>query len=171
MDLQLTSPSSVAAPTPPTQDALRQIVMSDPDGTSRAVFDFNKHSLASSMRQLGASSVVVTYSGGGDEGRIDDICFFPPEISVGATTACVALMRYHWDAEAHRGATELVFEDMSLHDIAEALCDAAVSSTGHNGYENGEGGGGTFTLQAADASAELEHSDYYIESDTSMHSL
>ena len=70
MDLQLTSPSSVAAPTPPTQDALRQIVMSDPDGTSRAVFDFNKHSLASSMRQLGASSVVVTYSGGGDEGRI-----------------------------------------------------------------------------------------------------
>lgn len=171
MDLQLTTATSVAAPTPPTQDGLRQIVVSNRDGASRAVFDFNKHSLASSMRQLGASSVVVAYSGGGDEGRIDDVCFFPAEVSVGESTACVALIRYHWDVEAHCGATELAFEDMALQDIAEALCDAALSSTGHNGYENGEGGSGTFTLQAADASAELEHSDYYTESDTSMHSL
>ncbi len=171
MDLQLTSATSVTAPTPPTQEDLRQIVMSNPDGASRAVFDFNKHSLACSMRQLGASSVVVTYSGGGDEGRIDEICFFPPELSVGGSAACVALMRYRWDAEAQCGATELAFEHMALEEIAEALCDAAVSSTGHNGYENGEGGSGTFTLQAADASAELEHSDYYTESDTSMHSL
>ncbi len=171
MDLQLTSSTSVASPTPPTQEGLRQIVMSNSDGASRAVFDFNKHSLAASMRQLGASSVVVTYSGGGDEGRIDAISFFPPEVPAGDSSACVALMRYHWDPAAQCGATELAFEDMALPDVAEALCDFAVSSTGHNGYENGEGGSGTFTLQAADASAELEHSDYYTESDTSMHSL
>ena len=76
MDLQLTSATSVTAPTPPTQEDLRQIVMSNSDGASRAVFDFNKHSLAASMRQLGASSVVVSYSGGGDEGRIDDADFW-----------------------------------------------------------------------------------------------
>lgn len=170
MDVQHFAATAVATKTP-TRDELHQIVLSNPDGAARALFDFNKHALAVAMRQIGFSSVVVTYSGGGDSGQFDEVSFLPPDVEEGPTKPVVAVMRYRWDAEAHCGASELAFEDMALQDIAEALCDAAVSLTGHNGYENSDGGSGTFTLQAADASSELEHSDYYTESDTSMHSL
>lgn len=170
MEVQVIEATPVALP-PPSQDDVRLVVASKPDEAARAIFNFNKHALAAAMRAIGFTSVVVTYTGDGDSGQIDEIGFQPPDIEEGLNKAVVAQMRYRWDEERHCGGSELVFEEMHLGSIAEALCDTAISLGGHDGYENNDGGCGEFTLQASDASAVLEHTDYYTESDTSTHEL
>jgi hypothetical protein len=96
MEVQLVPATSVIAATVPCKDELRRNVVSKLDDSSRAVFDFNKLALAAAMRQLGLSSVSITYSGGGDEGRTDDISFVPRDLNENATMVVVALMRYRW---------------------------------------------------------------------------
>jgi hypothetical protein len=159
-----------AAQQAPTREAVRLAVDTKPDDATRVIFDFNKNALAGAMRALGLTSVAVTYSGCGDEGRTEDTTFQPSEVDDHHQVA-VAQMRYRWDEERACGGSELVYADMYLRDVAEALCDTAIALMGHGGYENNDGGQGTFTLQAEDAAAELEHSDFYTESDTTTHAL
>jgi hypothetical protein len=165
--LILAAPAAILASTP---EALRLSVEADPNSADRAIFEFNKLALAGALRALGITRVTVEYSGGGDEGRTESITFEPNDQHT-SHTVNVALMKYRWDEERACGGSELAFDDMALDQVAEALCDTAISLTGHNGYENNDGGAGTFVLQAADATAELEHSDYYTESDTTSHAL
>ncbi len=170
MELQAISAATAALPTL-TEADVRLAFTSKPDDARRVIFDFNKQALASAMRSLGLTSVAVTYSGSGDSGQIDEVGFQPSDFEDGLHKVSVALVRYRWDEERSCGGSELHFEEMLLCDIAEALCDTAIELCQHDGYENNDGGSGTFTLQAGDASAELEHSDYYTESDTSVHAL
>lgn len=170
MDVQPIEDTPAALP-PPSQDDVRQAFGSSPDEAVRTIFDFNKHSLAAVMRTLGFTSVVVTYSGNGDSGQIDEIDFQPPDIAEGSSTALGAQRHHRWDEERRCHSSELVFEEMPLDSIAEWLCDTAISLVGHDGYENDDGGCGTFTLRSDNASAELKHTDYYTESDTSTHAL
>ena len=170
MEGQLIVATPLATPLPTPADA-RRAVEATPDDARRVLFDFNKHALAQSMRTLGSTSVAVTYSGCGDSGQIDEVGFQPADVDEGVHQVVVAQMQYHWDAERACGVNAPAFVEMPLSDVAEALCDTAVELAGHNGYENGDGGEGTFTLQAADACAELEHRDFYTESDTSWHTL
>ena len=170
MELQTIS-AATAAPPLLTQADVQLAFTSKPDEAKRAIFDFNKQALASAMRSLGLTSVAVTYSGSGDSGQIDEVGFQPADLDDGLHRATVAVVRYRWDEERSCGGSELLFEEMLLCDIAEALCDTAIELCHHDGYENNDGGSGTFTLQAGDASVELEHSYYYTESDTSVHAL
>lgn len=170
MEGQLIGAAQAVIPVPSQADA-RLAVDTKPNDANSVVFDFNKHALAQAMRARGLSSVVVTYSGCGDEGRTEGVAFEPPDVDEGLEPIVAAQMRYRWDEERGCGGNELVFVDMHLRDIAEALCDTAIELMGHDGYENNDGGQGTFTLQALDASSELEHSDFYTESDTTTHTL
>jgi hypothetical protein len=159
-----------AAPSAPTQADVRLAVDTKPNDATRVMFDFNKHALAQAMLPLGLTSVVVTYSGCGDEGQIEETSFQPPEISEDLQLVVGAQMRYRSDDERGCVGSELVFCEMHLRDAAEALCETAVTLM-HDGYQNDDSGQGTFTLEAVDATAELEHWDFYTESDVTTHAL
>jgi hypothetical protein len=159
------------APASPTAADVRRAFETRPDDAARVMFDFNKQALARAMRAAGLASVEVTYSGSGDSGQIDEVEFDPPGVDARTHHVLVARMHYRWDEERCCGANEPLFEELSLADAAETLCDQAITLCDHDGYENGDGGSGTFTLQAADAAAELDHRDYYTESLSSVHPL
>jgi hypothetical protein len=161
-----------AAPLPPTKDDVRLAARTQTEfEASRAIFNFNKHALVQAMRVVGITSVAVTYNGCGDSGQTDEACFEPTAATDGAHQVSVAHLQHRWNVE--RGCSEryVEFVEMEIIDVAGSLCDLAITLMGHDGYENNDGGAGTFTLQAADGSAELEHSDYYTESDTTTHAL
>jgi hypothetical protein len=155
----------------PTEDELRAAVGSQRLDAARLVFAFNKSVLAEAMRALDLTSVTVNYSGSGDEGMINEISFQPSSTSAGSKSVRAARVKHFWHAEAEARSVSLVFEDANLFDLAEDLCDGAITLCGHNGYQNNDGGNGTFTLRAEDAIAELEHTDYFMESDTSVHKI
>lgn len=154
-----------------TQEQLLEAFAADPTAARRAIFDFNKQTLAAAMRGLGISSLTVSYSGSGDSGQIDEVSF-EPWTELGADdTAQAAVSEWHWNGDDRRSHEQLVFAALGLVDFAESLCDAAIALCDHDGYENNDGGEGRFTLQAEGASAELEHSDFYVERETSTHAL
>lgn len=170
MDTQIIETRAAAAAAP-TEADVRHAVDTRPDDAARVMFDFNKHALARAMRAIGLTSVEVAYSGSGDSGRIDEVDFEPAGVEAHAHRVVVARMRYRWDEERYCGGSELVFVELPLLDAAEALCDQAITLCDHDGFENNDGGSGTFTLQARDAAAELDHRDYYTESLVSTHPL
>lgn len=155
----------------PTEDELRAAVGSQREDAERLVFAFNKSTLAEAMRALELTAVTVNYSGSGDEGMINEISFQPGSTQADSKSVRAARVVHLWNAETAVRSVSLVFEVADLFDLAADLCDRAIALCGHNGYENNDGGDGTFTLRADDAIAELEHTDYFMESATSVHKV
>lgn len=129
--------------------------------------------IASHLRRVGAPSVMVSYRGSGDSGeghevesdKIDvDQAIVVPEFSgrqVGGRTRWET-SRLGYRRKVRQGGRwkeTMRTAQASLMQALEYAADAAVRSSGHEGYENNEGGYGTLTI-FADDSAELEHVDY-----------
>ena len=155
----------------PTEGELRAAVGSQREDAERLVFAFNKSALAEAMRALELTAVTVNYSGSGDEGMIDEISFQPGNTQADNKSVRAARVVHLWHAETGVTRVSLVFEVADLFDLTADLCDRAIALCGHDGYENNDGGSGTFTLRADDAIAQLEHTDYFIESNTSVNAI
>lgn len=174
MQAQQQSPSREAAAAASrihTPEALFEAFAADPAAAERAVFDFNRQQLVQAMVELGLSSVTVTYTGSGDSGQIDDVSFDPSTALAAGRAVRVAMREWRWSEADRRGHEHLAFSELDLVKLAGLLCDTAIALCDHDGYENNDGGEGRFTLQAEGASAELEHSDFYVERETSTHVL
>lgn len=141
------------------------------DDAKDELFEFNKQALARAMLEAGFTSVTVRYSGCGDSGQTDSVDFEPAALDPSVVEVEMAQVRADYDQAQRAWKKELCFPSVTLPELASLLCDTAISLTGHDGWENNDGGEGTFTLQAEGAAAELEHSDFYVERDTSMHAL
>lgn len=54
----------------------------------------------------------------------------------------------------------------------QAVCGQDVrNASGHEGYQNHDGGQGTLTIDVDEGVVTLEHTDFYTESDTTAHTL
>ncbi|PTT81798.1 hypothetical protein DBR42_17630 [Pelomonas sp. HMWF004] len=135
----------------------------------RATFDFNKAAVLAALQQAGATAATVDYFGAGDEGRIEGVYTLPE--SAASTRVCLAVVERSWDADAKRMTAAAALRDYALDDALRELCDAAVTLTGHDGYENGEGGRGALTVDVAAGEFSLEHGNYYVERDVTEHKL
>lgn len=93
-----------------------------------------KQDLIDSMKQAGITQIVVTYTGSGDSGGIEDITHEPEQTPLSD----------------------------GLHEAACAFGDAVIDAN-HCGFENDTGGGGTITIDAEQGSAVLEAYDYVEE--------
>jgi hypothetical protein len=153
------------------QAALRQALAAAPGDGNRLVLAYNKGVIAQALALAGVVQAIVTYAGAGDEGQIEEVTLDPETPAARAASIEVAELAYRWDPETSRGGGQLAFVKVDLENALETLCDSAVEITGHNGYQNGDGGEATFTLVAATAQAHLEHNDHYVESDLSVHAL
>lgn len=96
--------------------------------------------LLSDLRALGATQVTVIYEGYGDSGNVEDVSLLPDTL---------------------KPAEDLVrrLEDFGW-DFAYALSP---------GFENNEGGYGTLTWDIETDTINVNHSDRYVESETTLH--
>lgn len=131
---------------------------------SKDIMLANAFLLAQTMAAHSIGSIKVTYSGAGDEGNIDETEFLD------ASGETLEMSEEQDDVEVSLicERTGKPGEPMDLESAAEVLYEQVMSDAGHDGYHNGEGGFGNFTINA-DGTFELDHNDYVIESENSVY--
>jgi len=125
----------------------------------------NKEALLAAMRSCGVTSAVIAYSGSGDSGNGFEVSMEPNRDE---RRAMVPMKRIqgHWLAE--KWETSVVTKEMPLEEALTEFTDDLIS-THHDGYENGEGGAGELTFDAAEGAWVLDHRDYFLESVSATH--
>lgn len=129
----------------------------NPGVTPRSIFQSNVATLAAHMRKHSVTKIAITYSGGGDEGGLEETEYEPAVEKDSSFLAEEIALASIWLSEPASA-----FEPLSIEDAAEQLVDDALALSGHDGYHNNEGGGGTLYIHA-DGTARLEHYDNIIE--------
>lgn len=123
--------------------------------------------IAAKLRTLGRESVTCEYRGSGDSGEGYEMEPWTEDASVTVRSVEYA-PRARPNRAVHGSRIVYVPESITLAEAIERAADMAIGAAGHDGYENGEGGGGEFILRA-DGTATLAHFDY-VEADSEPHS-
>lgn len=132
-------------------------------------FAQNLSALSAGLRTAGAVSATAEYAGYGDSGDHFSIEIQWPDAPAPSPETGGASIRPAIALDLSREFADLLESPPADFDSAfENLVQDAVSFTGHDGWENNEGGGGTFTLRA-DGTARLEHYDNIENFETSEH--
>lgn len=122
----------------------------------------NKASLFAALRQVGITTVVVTFDGAGDSGQIEDIQAHigdePAEIP--ATPVEIARLDFH--------ATEPERLTEPLGEAIETLAYAFLEQT-HGGWENNEGAFGEFVFDVAGETITLDYNERIETSENHTH--
>lgn len=116
------------------------------------------------LRSVGALSVAIEYEGYGDSGNVERIELQWPR-APGTPPASIAIPGARREADAPPASgdeSKTGIEEYRFDDAIENLLYDAIELTGHSGWENNDGGGGTLTIHA-DATAHLEHHDNFTE--------
>lgn len=125
--------------------------------------------LCKALASVGAQSATVEYAGYGDSGSVESVEIqWPdtPRVPPGSVQYPTALSV--WNEEHQRYDTVYPDSDRDFDSAVEDLLDRAITLSGHDGWENNDGGNGTFTL-FADGTAHLLHRDHFIEQVTDSH--
>lgn len=136
----------------------------------KAVFKHNLATLVAALAPLGCTQVDVEYSGSGDSGDQCDVTFLPPDIDVDdAMQVKGQTVASHYSSGAWEYS--IVESDVSLSDLAGSVCDACIDATGHDGYQNGEGGGGSLTINMQTGRIQFEHYDNVVTQEYEHYAL
>lgn len=125
----------------------------------------NVKSLAAALCSVGAVSATVQYSGYGDSGNVDEISIGWPETVVhrhNPVEVTYLVESYQKNEETGNYETAIAEVTANFNTAFEDVMQQAVSCAGHEGWENSNGGGGTFTANASN-SAELDHHDNIVD--------
>lgn len=130
----------------------------------------NKDALLNALKALGVSGVVVTYSGSGDSGDLTEITATPKRAMKKILAANVTLQRVHGDYV--EGQWQYAIKDKQVR-LDEAISEFAMQGVDlhHGGWENNDGGSGTFEITVKSSEFVLEHRQYYTESDSYVYNL
>ncbi len=133
-------------------------------------YKLNKSAILAALRAAGATAATVTYAGDSDDGGVEDMIVegLPDQSAAGpllATPIVETMVSYPWDPlTGCPSETPVVSTRESRVDTAlENLAWHAVGMAGRDGWENGGGGGGEFTLDVASGTTTLDHYDNYTE--------
>jgi hypothetical protein len=127
-----------------------------PAPSPEETFDQRKSQIFSRLAALGADTAHVEYDGEDDSGQIHTIA---------ATAADGTPVELNVFADAGGDP-----QYPTLHDCIEDFCwDLLVLH--HAGYENNDGGFGTFTFTVPDKTIELRHSDRFVDFSTTTTEL
>lgn len=139
--------------------------------TEQQVFAFNKLAVLNKLQQMGADEAEVRYSGGGDEGRLDDVSVEPSSGDLGTTHVTLIYRQSTWDPDRGEHTTVNTLVETDLYSALGDLCWAAIDVSGNGAFEVGGGGSGTLTIDVRARSVILEHTDYFTESRTVQETL
>lgn len=128
--------------------------------------EFNKNAIVTKLREAGIPMIEMQYSGEGDSGNGADITQ-PLEseklrVTIKRTTGVYDMDKRAWEISEYE-------QEMDMDDALQEFLDAIISVHGHDGYENGDGGGGTLTITVESNSYELAHYNNIVEQDFSSY--
>lgn len=122
--------------------------MPTPDVGPEESFEQRKQALFSTLATHGIHTVTVEYDGEGDSGQINDIAAFTE-----ANAPVDLHIPHNADGDTQRA---------TLHDSIEDFC-WDILELHHDGFENNDGGFGTFIFTVPDTSIQLRHSDRFVD--------
>lgn len=123
----------------------------------------NKPAIIAAMKAVGVVSAEVTYSGCGDSGNGYEVTFSPASPEAGSHSLEVQSIHDSFDQEKREWHEFLVPKSSTLETALRDFCESLIDATGHNGYQDGDGGGGTMVLNAETGCCELDHYDYIVD--------
>ena len=125
----------------------------------------NKQALFEALKAAGIETVIVRYDGEGDEGQMGaPEGFASDDVSVDLPTLEIPFTELTWD-----GPTT-VTKPRSVTDVIERMAWDFLGRM-HRGWENNEGGFGTFTFDAAARTITLDHAECYVQHEHYHHEL
>lgn len=130
-----------------------------------AAFTANKREIFDGLTAAGVGGVTVEFDGGGDSGQIESIQARNPDGEEVDLPAVAVSLHTPSGLEGERAAT-----DVPLSDAIEHLAYEALSQT-HCGWENNEGGFGTFTFDVPGRRLQLTMNARVVEILASEHEL
>ena len=127
----------------------------------------NRQPLLTALAALGITELVVRYEGGGDSGDVSELEIFPQELAEAniANTLKMEQLTYHCLAGEYQDGEYRYFLQEQQSSIDSALRDFTLTwvDAHHGGWESNDGGSGTVTINVAEGTFRLEHTEYYTE--------
>lgn len=117
----------------------------------------NTRTVAAALAQLGIPHATVSYSGSGDSGDSFIVMYADPDKGLLCESHEVSIQALRYDSTARASVLQTMC--MSVDAALQECADQAITAAGHDGYENNEGGRGSFTV-CASGYAVLEHIDH-----------
>lgn len=131
----------------------------------------NRRRIHRALKRLGATKVVVTYSGSGDSGQIDSVEILKGDLAIKpAKNIRVLTSVSRFDHTSSRWIDNEKNKSVPVQEALETLVYDWLESE-HGGWENNDGASGECTIDVKGDSFLLEHTWYYTESETMEHSL
>ena len=121
----------------------------------------NKTAVFDALAAANITAVTVEFDGEGDNGQIGDISGFNGKLPAEFPATSIDMQRTTWNGE------ESSTSSTSLRDAIETLCFDYLEQE-HGGWENNDGGCGTFDFDTANRTISLEFNQRY--SDYTIHS-
>jgi hypothetical protein len=130
----------------------------------------NKDALLKALKNLGATNAIVNYSGSGDSGDSTEISVTPKRAMNKPSAAKVTIQRV--EGKYIDGHWQQSIQDKEVP-LEEAIGDFAMQwvDLHHGGWENNDGGSGTFEIVVKSGEFLLEHREYYTEVNTHVYHL
>lgn len=125
----------------------------------------NKAQLVEALKTAGIASAIVEYSGEGDDGGHYDFAY-TPDLKIDTPITIKVLTGEFVDGKWKHCEVE---KSMPMDDALGNFLDELLTQHGHDGYENGDGGGGTLTINVQENSYLLEHYDNIVQQESSSH--
>jgi hypothetical protein len=121
------------------------------------------------MRVHGIDKVTVEYCGSGDSGGIEEIMFEDNMRSCvkcpGDVLSFTVFSSYFQGGESLGWVHKEELKQIPFRDALEQHCYDLIDSE-HSGWENDDGGSGTFTFDVESGKISWEHHSYYTETNT-----
>ena len=132
---------------------------------ARARLKASRNQILSVLQELGATHVVVTYSGSGDAGQVDHVEVYRDKEKIDSNQIVTALVTSSkWSQEDSRWIDLSEIKSILLEDaLTEFVYDWLTLD--HGGWENNDGASGECTINVTDGQFLLGHTSYYTESD------
>ena len=136
----------------------------------KEIMALNEPILLKVLHEIGVIKILVSYSGSGDSGEIDDIEFFtegdfaPSNIDV-QDLAHDRLVEIHVLGSSYisdKWIPDLQTELVALYTAIEYYCNDWLEIE-HPGYENDDGGQGEMTINVVEGEFILDHNDRYVQ--------
>lgn len=128
-----------------------------------AVFPITKAAIFDALQAVGVTRVAVEFEGSGDSGQMEQATAFSGEEEiVPFPKACIEITRVDFDEEKDTR------EEVSLRDAIETIAYDLLEQT-HGGWEDGDGGSGTFVFDVAERSLTLDYDERYIATNSYVH--